>query len=43
MIFFEEVKIFEHAKGQHNMVFVLTKCSGEDKKEERGNNHIKIG
>lgn len=42
MIFFEEVKIFEHAKGQHNMVFVLTKCSGEDKKEERGNNHIKI-
>jgi hypothetical protein len=42
MVFFEEVKIFEHAKGQHNMVFVLTKCSGEDKKEERENNHIKI-
>jgi len=42
MIFFEEVKIFEHAKGQHNMVFVLTKCSGEDKKGERENNHTKI-
>lgn len=42
MIFFEEVKIFEHAKGQHSMVFVLTKCSGEHKKEERENNHIKI-
>jgi len=42
MVFFEEVKIFEHAKGQHNMVFVLTKRSGEDKKEERENNHIKI-
>lgn len=42
MIFFEEVKIFEHAKGQHNMVFVLTKCSGEDKKEEREKNQIKV-
>ena len=42
MIFFEEVKIFEHAKGQHNMVFVLTKCSGKEHKEERENNHIKI-
>jgi len=42
MIFFEDVKIFEHAKGQHNMVFVLTKCSGEDKKEEREKNHIKV-
>lgn len=42
MLFFEGVKIFEHAKGQHNMVFVLTKCSGKDKKEERENNHIKI-
>lgn len=42
MIFFEEVKIFEHAKGQHNMVFVLTKCSGEEHKEERENNYIKI-
>ena len=42
MIFFEEVKIFEHAKGQHSMVFVLTKCSGKEHKEERKNNHIKI-
>jgi len=42
MVFFEEVKIFEHAKGQHNMVFVLTKCSGKEHKEERENNHIKI-
>lgn len=42
IVFFEEVKIFEHAKGQHNMIFILTKCSGEDKKEERENNRIKI-
>ena len=42
MIFFEGVKIFEHAKGQHNMVFILTKCSGKEHKEERENNHIKI-
>ena len=42
MIFFGDVKIFEHAKGQHNMVFILTKCSGKDKIEERENNHIKI-
>ena len=42
MILFEDVKIFEHAKGQHNMVFVLTKCSGEEHKKERENNHIKI-
>ncbi len=42
MIFFGDVKIFEHAKGQHNMVFVLTKCSGKEHKEERENNHIKI-
>lgn len=42
MIFFEEVKIFEHAKGQHNMVFVLTKCSGKEHEEERKNNHIKV-
>ena len=42
MVFFGDVKIFEHAKGQHNMVFILTKCSGKDKKEERENNHIKI-
>ena len=42
MVFFGDVKIFEHAKGQHSMVFILTKCSGKDKKEERENNHIKI-
>jgi len=42
MIFFEEVKIFEHAKGQHNMVFILTKCSGKEHEEERKNNHIKV-
>ncbi len=42
MIFFEEVKIFEHAKGQNNMVFIFTKCSDKAHKEERLNNHIKI-
>ena len=42
MTFFEEVKIFEHAKGQHNMILVLTKSTGEELKEERKNNHIKI-
>jgi len=40
MIFFGDVKIFEHAKGQHNMVFILTKCSGKEK--ERKDNRIKI-
>jgi len=42
MVFFEDVKIFEHAKGQHNMVFVLEKCSGKEKTEERNENTIKI-
>jgi len=42
MVFFEDVKIFEHAKGQHNMVFVLEKCSGKEKAKERGKNRIKI-
>jgi len=42
MILFRDVKIFEHAKGQDSMVFVLTKCSGKDKEQERENNHIKI-
>lgn len=42
MIFFGDVKIFEHAKGQHNMVFILTKCSGKDKEKEREDNNIKI-
>ena len=42
MIFFESVKIFEHAKGQHSMVFVFTKCPGEGHKKERENNQIKV-
>ena len=42
MIFFEDVKIFEYAKGQHNMVFILEKCSGEEKAKERDENNIKI-
>ena len=42
MVFFEDVKIFEHAKGQHNMVFVLEKHSGKEKAEERDENRIKI-
>jgi len=39
LIFFEDVKIFEHAKGQHNMVFVLERCSDAEK---RNKNRIKI-
>lgn len=39
LIFFEDVKIFEHAKGQHNMVFVLERCSDAEKRNE---NRIKI-
>ncbi|MBT9159809.1 MAG: hypothetical protein DDT26_01074 [Dehalococcoidia bacterium] len=39
MIFFEDVKIFEYARGQHNMVFILEKCSSE---QERAENRIKI-
>lgn len=42
MVFFEDVKIFEYAKGQHNMVFILEKCAGKDRKEERDGNRIKI-
>lgn len=42
IIFFEEVKIFEHAKGQHSMIFVLTKCFGKEREEGRKNNHIKL-
>jgi len=42
MVFFEDVKIFEHAKGQHNMVFVLEKCPGKEKSKERDENRIKI-
>ncbi|MCK4402883.1 MAG: N-6 DNA methylase [Dehalococcoidia bacterium] len=40
IIFFEDVKIFEYARGQHNMVFILEKCSG--KQRERAENKIKI-
>jgi len=39
MIDFGETKIFEGAPGQHNMVFILEKCSDEKK---RKNNEIKI-
>ena len=42
MIFFEDVKIFEYAKGQHNMVFILEKCAGKEKEKERAENKIKI-
>jgi type I restriction-modification system DNA methylase subunit len=42
MVFFEDVKIFEHAKGQHNMVFVLEKCSGKERAKDRDTNRIKI-
>lgn len=49
MIFFEGVKIFEHAKGQHNMVFILQKltdsaktANGKFPQEIRNNNRIKI-
>jgi hypothetical protein len=38
MIFFEDVKIFEYAKGQHNMVFTLEKFSNN----KRVDNKIKI-
>jgi len=42
MVFFEDVKIFEYAMGQHNMVFVLEKCSADDKAHERAENRIRI-
>jgi len=35
MVFFEDVKIFEYAKGQHNMVLVLEKCSNTKQKENK--------
>ncbi len=41
MIFFQDVKVFEHAKGQHNMVFTLEKCSA-GRRAERDDNRIKI-
>jgi len=43
LVFFGDVKIFEHAKGQHNMVFVLEKCSGQTRVKERSGTRIKIG
>jgi len=42
MIFFEDAKIFEYARGQHNMVFVLEKCPGKERAQERAENRIKI-
>ena len=42
MIFFEDVKIFEYARGQHNMVFILEKCAGTDREKERADNRIKV-
>lgn len=42
MTFFEDVKIFEYAKGQHNMVFILEKCSGGERERERDENRIKV-
>lgn len=42
LIFFNDVNLFEHAKGQHNMVFVLEKCSGEENQEKRYDNVPKI-
>lgn len=42
MIFFEDIKIFEYAKGQHNMVFILEKCAGQERGNERAENRIKI-
>lgn len=39
IIDFGEIKLFEHALGQHNMVFILEKCSDPDLKQE---NKIKI-
>ncbi len=42
MVFFEDVKIFEYARGQHNMVFILEKCSGGERERERDENRIKV-
>lgn len=39
LIFFEDVKLFEHAKGQHNMVFILERSSDA---KERNETKIKI-
>ncbi|MBA7692805.1 hypothetical protein ES703_101374 [subsurface metagenome] len=42
IILFKDVKIFKYAKGQHNMIFILEKCAGKDKEDERAENEIKI-
>ncbi|MFX0195859.1 MAG: N-6 DNA methylase [Candidatus Hodarchaeota archaeon] len=42
VILFGDIKIFEYAKGQHNMVFILEKCAGKDREKERAENRIKI-
>lgn len=42
MIDFGEIRLFEHAPGQHNIVFILEKASNETNKENRDNNRIKI-
>ena len=42
IIFFENVKIFEYAKGQHNMVFILERFPGKEREAERAKNRIKI-
>ena len=39
VIFFGDVKLFDYAKGQHNMVFILERC---DVKKAREKNKIKI-
>ncbi|MEA2003802.1 MAG: N-6 DNA methylase [archaeon] len=39
IIDFGEIKLFEHAKGQHNIVFVLEKCKDKEKREQ---NKIKL-
>ena len=41
MIFFEGVKIFEHAKGQHNMVFILQKLTDSAKIDDKSSQEIR--
>ncbi|MDD2666450.1 MAG: N-6 DNA methylase [Methanocellales archaeon] len=42
IIDFGEIKLFEHAKGQHNIVFVLKRCRDEKKKKQKEQNKIKL-
>lgn len=42
MIFFNETKLFEYAKGQHNMVFILEKRSNQESEQAKASNRIKI-